>query len=309
MTLHPLLLKRTEAIFERQSVAVAFGGEDKDLRIDIDIPGIDTQELECLYQDGILTIRKKITQVAVNSKKAKNHIVAESEKTCLALAIVSRIAGNNTPVILSGPSGVGKRLFARRIHEENHDVGEQLYQFSGSEFGLIKGSTDRFMGATARGMIYISELEELNTEDIQTVQALLQKNRNNNRYKMIVGTRIDPDILRRSCHPIIELLDQIGGCYIDLPPLVERQKDIEPLVRYYLEKLQQTEKLEGKRVIPEVMDMLTSYSWPGNVRELKNTLKQILLTTGEKKTVFVKDLPKHIRIKSIHTSAKMKRGL
>jgi two-component system NtrC family response regulator len=55
--------------------------------------------------------------------------------------------------------------------------------------------------------------------------------------------------------------------------------------------------------------MLRLYPWPGNVRESVNTLEQVLMTAHDKKTLFAKDLPNHIRIQTLKKSAGQKKGL
>jgi len=60
---------------------------------------------------------------------------------------------------------------------------------------------------------------------------------------------------------------------------------------------------------PEFLQMLEIYRWPGNVRELINTLDQALITAQEKKSLFGKDLPTHIRIQALRGSAARKKGL
>lgn len=64
---------------------------------------------------------------------------------------------------------------------------------------------------------------------------------------------------------------------IYIPPLRERQKDIEELAVYFVEKYSHLFNISSKRISKEVMDIFTSYTWPGNIRELKNIIEYLSL--------------------------------
>jgi len=83
---------------------------------------------------------------------------------------------------------------------------------------------------------------------------------------------------------------------IEIPPLRDRLGDIDHLTEFFLQSFCQAKKLSPKVQSPEFMEMLKKYPWPGNVRELENSLGQALLAAKNKKTLFPKDLPAHIRV-------------
>ena len=97
--------------------------------------------------------------------------------------------------------------------------------------------------------------------------------------------------------------------YIELMELKNRREDIRPLAFYHTERLCRSKGLALKTLSPEYLNRLELYSWPGNVRELINTLEQSLLTARDKKTLFAKDLPAHIRISTIRDAAEQKKGI
>jgi DNA-binding NtrC family response regulator len=67
-----------------------------------------------------------------------------------------------------------------------------------------------------------------------------------------------------------------------LPPLRNRQEDVEPLARFFIQKFSRNAGRKIKRISPKVIQQLRSYTWPGNVRELEHLIERsILLTTSD----------------------------
>ncbi|HUZ17616.1 MAG TPA: helix-turn-helix domain-containing protein, partial [Spirochaetia bacterium] len=69
---------------------------------------------------------------------------------------------------------------------------------------------------------------------------------------------------------------------IYVPPLRERQQDIEVLVAYFMVKYKDPDLEEPKKISSDAMKLLTAYHWPGNVRELKNFVERINIMADEK---------------------------
>src|SRR5439155_5879672 len=81
---------------------------------------------------------------------------------------------------------------------------------------------------------------------------------------------------------------------IHVPPLRERQEDIAPLVRHYMDYFSRENNVRPKRIAPPALDALTRYRWRGNIRELRNTVERmIIMTAGD--TIDITDLPETVR--------------
>ena len=76
-----------------------------------------------------------------------------------------------------------------------------------------------------------------------------------------------------------DLYYRISGVCIELPPLREREGDIELLVRYFVDKYAKRYSKPILDISDEVMELLLSYKWPGNVRELKHTMGSAVVGT------------------------------
>jgi DNA-binding NtrC family response regulator len=157
------------------------------------------------------------------------------------------------PVLVSGPSGTGKRT-----------VAEILHDFSGRDAPLqdvvIHGPNR--IGPIAP-FAYLCPLEQVSLD----VQARLHELAGQSR--LIIGTRIDPDGAegRARLHPAVRRWCQTR---IVLPTLAERIEDVELLAMSLLERLPSRRPIGG--ISEEAIDALRNYDWPGNVTELEQVL-------------------------------------
>jgi len=75
------------------------------------------------------------------------------------------------------------------------------------------------------------------------------------------------------------------------PPLRERLEDIPALTRHFAEKICGLEELPLRRLTPETVVRLQSYSWPGNVRQLENAVERAVALSGERTLLLPYDFP------------------
>jgi DNA-binding NtrC family response regulator len=107
--------------------------------------------------------------------------------------------------------------------------------------------------------------------------------------RVVVATNRDVDELVRAGRLREDLLHRVDVIRITMPPLRERPEDIPRLVAHFL-VLQQRRGLGEKKITPQAMRVLQSYTWPGNVRELANTIERLLILSP-RPVIDVDDLP------------------
>jgi two-component system nitrogen regulation response regulator GlnG len=93
-----------------------------------------------------------------------------------------------------------------------------------------------------------------------------------------------------------DLYYRLNGFTIDLPPLREREGDVQLLIEHFLWTCSRKMDKEVHTIAPAALDLLLEYSWPGNVRELQSSIMQTLLQTIGP-VVLPEFLPKSIREK------------
>lgn len=243
------------------------------------------------------------------ARTQQNCIVAVSPQMLVAVGVAERMARSDEPVFICGPSGTGKQLFARTIHQGGSRAAAPFIWLQGETAMAANEALRQALVDAERGTLYLSDLDELNRQQLEVLQKVLVDSRQVGNCRIIAASRLGPGSLLENGHPVAELLGSLHGCYIELPPLSDRKADIEPLADHFIDRLCREMGKPEKHLSPEFLKALSYYSWPGNVRELINTLGQVVLTSADKKTLFAKDLPTHIRIQTVKRSAGQKKGL
>ncbi|MCF6266412.1 MAG: sigma 54-interacting transcriptional regulator [Desulfuromusa sp.] len=283
----------------------------KELTIAVDLPEVDEKELILSFSDHTLKISRKQSVEETPIHNAPGSIIAEDSKTKVALGIVVRMATTDDPVVICGESGTGKDLFARTIHQQSPRRTEPFVSLHCGTIGE-KETKQRIITALVEvgtGTLFLDNIQNLDMDSQKILRKIIHNPVEQKYFRLITATNVDLDEQVRKGGFSAELLAILSGCYIELLPLEERKEDIGALLTYYIDQLCRSRGMEVKCLSPELLRILEAYHWPGNVRELVNTVKQLLITAQEKKTLFAKDLPAHIRIKAIESLAADKKGL
>lgn len=254
--------------------------------------------------------RPQEAMTAEHQSNRNQHIIAVSKQTRFALALAEKVARTDTPVVLHGPSGTGKRLFAGKIHQLGRTEKGPFILLSDETSVVTSQELIKVMTIADQGSLYIDKLDELNQAELEVLRQGLTSAAGFRRVRILFATTcsLGSDGPAR-CPALMSFLDSFPCCYIELAPLAERLDDVEPLATYQISRLGRLMGIGDKVLSPEFIELLKVYSWPGNVRELMNTIEQVLLTTADKKTLFAKDLPNHIRIQTLRKTACNKKGL
>lgn len=282
-----------------------------DLKIEIDLPGVDEKELNIGFSENTLKISTTYNAEDKILQQESDSIVARSASTKVARGVVGRMAETDDPVLIYGENGTGKGLFARTIHQRSI---RREQPFVTASCGAIdkynaKQQMIDYLAAVGTGTLLLDGVQDLDIDTQRLLHKIIRIPVEQKSFRLITTTSADLDELEQKGDFSAELLAILQGCYIELLPLQQRKDDIEALVTFYMEKICRNCGLEPKSLSPDLLRMLESYPWPGNVLELVNTVEQLLMTAQEKHTLFAKDLPTHIRIQTINSSAAQKKGI
>ncbi len=217
---------------------------------------------------------------------------------------ITRIAGHNTPVLITGESGVGKELLARYLHKQSARADKAFVSV-----GLSALSSDNFLteffgqnaeGKDTAGFFQQAEGGTLFLKDIADMalplQAKLQSTLENKCFNRVGDPSpqvFDTRVIASTHHQLMECVDegrfredfyyQLSVLPIHIPPLRERAEDIPDLLKFYVEYFVEKQGLPHRHFTAAAQNQLHRYSWPGNVRELKNLVQRLLiLGTSEK---------------------------
>jgi len=280
----------------------------EDLKIEIDLSGADEKELNISFLENTLKISKKYNAGENTLQQVSDNIVARSASTKVARGVVGRMAETDDPVLIYGENGTGKGLFARTIHQQSARREQPFVSVSCGDIDNKQQMID-YLAAVGTGTLLLDGVQDLDIDTQRMLKKMIRIPVEQKYFRLITTTSVDLDELVQKGDFSAELLAILQSCYIELLSLQQRKEDIEALVTFYMEKICRSCGLEPKSLSPDLLRMLESYPWPGNVLELVNTVEQLLMTAQEKRTLFAKDLPTHIRIQTINSSAAQKKGI
>ena len=236
-------------------------------------------------------------------------ILGRSPAMTTLLAQADQTAATDATILITGETGVGKELLARRVHETGRrktgpfvvvDLAAVPEPLVESElFGHEKGS---FTGADRQkagrvelahtGTLFIDEIGDVPfSAQVKLLRVLQEKS-----FTRVGGTRAmasDFRLLAATNRDLAkdvaegrfrqDLYYRLNVVPLRLPPLRERGEDVVFLAKEFLSQYAR----KYHRVLPDLTDndisALMSYSWPGNVRELKNVMERTaILSSGER---------------------------
>lgn len=219
--------------------------------------------------------------------------------------LASKVAKSNVQVMITGPSGVGKEVLARVVHESSlrsnfpfvalncAAIPENLVEDTlfGHEKGAFTGANQinkGFFEEAEGGTLFLDEIGEM-PKNLQS--KLLRVLQEKQIYRVGATKAINVDVRIVSATNINikraikdkefreDLYFRLGGFVLNIKRLCERPEDIEPLARIFVQK--HTNGVRPK-ICRNAIIKLMSHTWPGNVRELENViLRAIIMAENE----------------------------
>ncbi len=220
------------------------------------------------------------------------------------LSFLPDIAESESPVLIEGPTGSGKELIARAIHNQSPRrekpfipvncaalpdtlLESELFGYvKGAFTGALRDKPGRFLSAHG-GTLFLDEISNTST----LFQADLLRVLQDGEFTPLGGTkprRADVRVVAASNIALSTLVHKdrfredlyyrLNVVRIALPALRERRLDIPLLVEHFIHKLNLKKARDIRGVSPDVMNLLLAHPFPGNVRELENIIEYAFIT-------------------------------
>lgn len=247
------------------------------------------------------------------------------------LRLVVKAAPTEWPVLIIGETGTGKELVARRLHSASTRNKKPLITINcaalaetilDSElFGHVKGA---FTGADRDrpgrieeadcGTIFLDEVADmssgcqaklLRTLDYGEITPVGSNEIRKVDVRVIAATNRELEECVTKGNFRADLYYRLRGIQINLPPLREREGEVELFADYFLRRINEKKSFKIKGFSLEALEMMKAYGWPGNVRELKQAVEHAA-TFAEGSLIQVEDLP--VSIQKVNPLAKTSRG-
>ncbi len=232
-------------------------------------------------------------------------IIGESPAMKSVYRMIDKVGPTKSTVLVTGPSGSGKELIARAVHQRSErknrpfvaincgSIPEALFESElfghkrGSFTGAVSDHDGHFVLAN-NGTLFLDEIGELPLSMQVKLLRVLQEGevRPVGSQK---GSNVDVRIIaatNRNLEKEVEegrfredLFYRLNIIRINAPWLEERKEDIPLLARYFLDRYNKELSTSVKGISAEAMAMLMSHQWKGQVRELENVMERAVLLT------------------------------
>ena len=254
----------------------------------------------------LVSMRRELNYLRSRASLDK-FIVGNNAQMQQMIKLAERAAEASVSTLITGPTGTGKEVMARFIHESGPRANKPFIDVNcpaipaamfeselfGHESGAFTGATRKhncLMETADGGILFLDEISSMPME----LQAKFLRALEERSFRRVGGNtvvKVDVQVVAASNRNLQEMIAKyefredlyyrLKVVNLDLPSLAERKYDIPELVGYFLQRFNMS---MGKNILdvnPLAMEALVNYSWPGNIRELRNAIERAVLLCDE----------------------------
>jgi Nif-specific regulatory protein len=255
-------------------------------------------------------LEKTVSELEYLDDKAQgsagwHEIISVSRAMAERIDLVDRIAPSESSVLILGESGVGKELFAERLHRKSRRAEKSFVRVNCAAlpenlleselFGHVKGAfTDAYQDRQGRfeladgGTIFLDEIAELPLRLQSKLLRILQQKTFERvgssetkavDVRIVAATNRDLEAMVEKQEFRPDLYYRLNVLPLYIPSLRERKEDIPILAERFLRKFARETNKQIDGFTDSALERMLLYAWPGNVRELENAVERAVVMT------------------------------
>ncbi|MBF7025177.1 sigma-54 interaction domain-containing protein [Staphylococcus kloosii] len=258
------------------------------------------------FENQISVLEQQISEY--NNYDAFGSIIGNSSNMTRVKHLIKKAAKSEVNTLITGESGVGKELFSRSIHDFSNRYKQPFISvncgtipanlFESEIFGYEKGA---FSGANQKGKeglieranngtLFLDEIADMPLEmQVKLLRVIQEK-----KFYRVGSTKersIDIRIVAATNKDLVEevhkgtfredLFYRLNVVNIEIPPLRDRNEDIETLSYHFFQLAKQNYEIKLQPIPLTLIKKFKHYYWPGNVRELRNIIERLVIFSEE----------------------------
>ena len=246
-------------------------------------------------------------------------LIGESTEIDSLRTAIDKVAPTGARALITGPSGSGKEVAARLLHERSGRARGPFIVLNAASmapervevelFGVEEGTEApdqrRKIGTFEQahgGTLFIDEVADMPLETQAKILRVLQEQR----FERVGGTtriEVDVRVVSASTRDLMgeiaagrfreDLYHRLNVVPIRVPALADRRDDVPVLARYFLSRIAAASGLNPCEIGEDSLAVLQAYDWPGNVRELRNLVERLLIMIPDRsdRVIGIDELP------------------
>ena len=263
-------------------------------------------------------LRKQVKELERKTPDMPDMIGASAAMTQLR-SNIEKVAQTNSRIMIIGPSGSGKEMVARAIHQQSNRVNGPFVVINAAAITADNMETELFgveatdgqeakVGALEEahmGTLLLDEVGEMPKDTQNKILRVLVEQK----FERVGGNKkvaVDVRVLSSTSIDLEErisegefredLFHRLAVVPIQVPALSDRREDIRPLIEAFMSQIESQTGVKACEIGQDALAVLEAHSWPGNLRQLRNNVERLMILNrgDEKEAVTADKLPGEI---------------